>query len=160
MDRGSYNPRSIQPMVSPSSAGDPIDICYPSLPYTESQRAKETLFFQPLSPALAGGIESYLDPKYISDPSTFARLPFLPLPSNYAMFDWGFEPAFIRKRNERERQRVKCVNEGYARLREHLPQEFAEKRLSKVKSEFEYSNLFANIAIIAFFLQKIAFHVF
>ncbi|KAG7268780.1 hypothetical protein CRUP_034264 [Coryphaenoides rupestris] len=47
-----------------------------------------------------------------------------------------FEPAFIRKRNERERQRVRCVNAGYARLRDHLPaQRFEEKkRLSKVET--------------------------
>lgn len=83
------------------------------------------------------GIESYLDPKYASNPAAFAsRLPYLPFHAAavaaYGMYDYSFEPAFIRKRNERERQRVKCVNEGYARLREHLPEEFAEKRLSKV----------------------------
>uniref|UniRef100_UPI00398F3AC4 achaete-scute homolog 3-like n=1 Tax=Pristiophorus japonicus TaxID=55135 RepID=UPI00398F3AC4 len=50
------------------------------------------------------------------------------------VYDYAYEPAFIRKRNERERQRVKCVNEGYARLRQHLPQEFSEKRLSKVET--------------------------
>lgn len=50
------------------------------------------------------------------------------------MCDYSFEPAFIRKRNERERQRVRCVNEGYARLREHLPQELEDKRLSKVET--------------------------
>ena len=44
------------------------------------------------------------------------------------------EPSFLRKRNERERQRVKCVNEGYTRLRNHLPSELAEKRLSKVET--------------------------
>lgn len=38
------------------------------------------------------------------------------------------------KRNERERQRVKCVNEGYAQLRHHLPEEYLEKRLSKVET--------------------------
>uniref|UniRef100_A0A4W2GF78 BHLH domain-containing protein n=1 Tax=Bos indicus x Bos taurus TaxID=30522 RepID=A0A4W2GF78_BOBOX len=43
-------------------------------------------------------------------------------------------PAFIQKRNERERQRVRCVNEGYARLRGHLPGALAEKRLSKVET--------------------------
>lgn len=48
--------------------------------------------------------------------------------------DYSFEPAFIRKRNERERHRVRCVNEGYARLREHLPQELEDKRLSKVET--------------------------
>ncbi|KAM5138241.1 achaete-scute homolog 3 [Mantella aurantiaca] len=45
-----------------------------------------------------------------------------------------YGPAYIRKRNERERQRVKCVNEGYAKLRRHLPREYAEKRLSKVQT--------------------------
>uniref|UniRef100_H2M505 BHLH domain-containing protein n=1 Tax=Oryzias latipes TaxID=8090 RepID=H2M505_ORYLA len=45
-----------------------------------------------------------------------------------------FEPAFIQKRNERERQRVKCVNQGYAKLRDHLPGQSANKRLSKVET--------------------------
>uniref|UniRef100_A0A8C6E576 Achaete-scute family bHLH transcription factor 4 n=1 Tax=Moschus moschiferus TaxID=68415 RepID=A0A8C6E576_MOSMO len=57
------------------------------------------------------------------------RRPYLPL-----RLDGGFEPAFLRKRNERERQRVRCVNEGYARLRDHLPRELADKRLSKVET--------------------------
>ncbi|KAI7801949.1 putative achaete-scute-like protein 4-like [Triplophysa rosa] len=54
--------------------------------------------------------------------------------SHYGVHDYSFEPAFIHKRNERERQRVRCVNDGYARLREHLPREFEEKRLSKVET--------------------------
>ncbi|XP_034790911.1 achaete-scute homolog 4 [Pan paniscus] len=54
---------------------------------------------------------------------------YLPVP-----LDSAFEPAFLRKRNERERQRVRCVNEGYARLRDHLPRELADKRLSKVET--------------------------
>ncbi|NXY87398.1 ASCL3 protein, partial [Alcedo cyanopectus] len=48
--------------------------------------------------------------------------------------DDSYGPAFLRKRNERERQRVRSVNEGYARLRHHLPKEFLEKRLSKVET--------------------------
>ncbi|XP_061767913.1 achaete-scute homolog 4 [Nerophis ophidion] len=48
--------------------------------------------------------------------------------------EYSLEPAFIRKRNERERHRVRCVNEGYLRLRQHLPQEFEDKRLSKVET--------------------------
>jgi len=44
------------------------------------------------------------------------------------------EPGFIRKRNERERMRVRNVNEGYAQLRDHLPLEPTEKRLSKVET--------------------------
>ena len=57
------------------------------------------------------------------------RRPYLPL-----RLDGAFKPAFLRKRNERERQRVRCVNEGYARLRDHLPREVADKRLSKVET--------------------------
>uniref|UniRef100_H3BC20 Achaete-scute family bHLH transcription factor 3 n=1 Tax=Latimeria chalumnae TaxID=7897 RepID=H3BC20_LATCH len=53
---------------------------------------------------------------------------------NLGIDDYSYEPAFIRKRNERERQRVKCVNEGYAKLRNHLPDEYSEKRLSKVET--------------------------
>ncbi|NXE64624.1 ASCL3 protein, partial [Calcarius ornatus] len=48
--------------------------------------------------------------------------------------EYSYGSAFIRKRNERERQRVKCVNEGYAKLRHHLPKEYLEKRLSKVET--------------------------
>ncbi|TRY67972.1 hypothetical protein DNTS_006121 [Danionella cerebrum] len=48
--------------------------------------------------------------------------------------EYPLDPAFINKRNERERQRVRCVNDGYTRLRDHLPQEFEEKRLSKVET--------------------------
>lgn len=46
----------------------------------------------------------------------------------------AFEPAFVQRRNERERHRVRCVNEGYARLRDHLPHELDDKRLSKVET--------------------------
>ncbi|XP_075692900.1 achaete-scute homolog 3 [Rhinoderma darwinii] len=52
----------------------------------------------------------------------------------YGNGDNYYGPSFVRKRNERERQRVKCVNEGYARLQRHLPQEYMEKRLSKVQT--------------------------
>ncbi|NXE30631.1 ASCL3 protein, partial [Ardeotis kori] len=54
--------------------------------------------------------------------------------SHYLRTEYSYGPAFIRKRNERERQRVKCVNEGYAKLRHHLPKEYLEKRLSKVET--------------------------
>ncbi|XP_063174011.1 achaete-scute homolog 3 [Candoia aspera] len=53
---------------------------------------------------------------------------------NFSRCEYSCSPAFIRKRNERERQRVKCVNEGYAKLRHHLPTEYLEKRLSKVET--------------------------
>uniref|UniRef100_A0A665XC56 Achaete-scute family bHLH transcription factor 5 n=1 Tax=Echeneis naucrates TaxID=173247 RepID=A0A665XC56_ECHNA len=53
---------------------------------------------------------------------------------HFSVYDCPFEPAFIQKRNERERQRVKCVNQGYAKLRDHLPGQSADKRLSKVET--------------------------
>ncbi|KAM8974692.1 achaete-scute homolog 4-like [Pelodytes ibericus] len=59
---------------------------------------------------------------------------YLPFQSHLRLCDYSLEPAFIRKRNERERQRVRCVNDGYAQLRQHLPQDMAEKRLSKVET--------------------------
>ncbi|XP_048357953.1 achaete-scute homolog 4 [Sphaerodactylus townsendi] len=62
------------------------------------------------------------------------RFSYLPFSGYVGVYDYSFEPAFIRKRNERERQRVRCVNEGYARLRDHLPKELADKRLSKVET--------------------------
>lgn len=44
------------------------------------------------------------------------------------------EPSFVRKRNERERERVRCVNEGYAKLKRHLPVDTKDKRISKVET--------------------------
>uniref|UniRef100_A0AAY4EMB4 BHLH domain-containing protein n=1 Tax=Denticeps clupeoides TaxID=299321 RepID=A0AAY4EMB4_9TELE len=58
---------------------------------------------------------------------TFSYLPF-PAP------DCALEPAFVRRRNERERQRVRSVNQGYARLRARLPTELEDRRLSKVET--------------------------
>lgn len=52
----------------------------------------------------------------------------------FGVYECPFEPAFIQKRNERERQRVRCVNQGYAKLRERLPGHSADKRLSKVET--------------------------
>lgn len=118
----------------------PAEICGPGGPnYQHTRFSPDNFLLRPIQPAApySGGIETYLDPKYASDPAAFAsRLPYMSFPNAYGMYEYGFEPAFIRKRNERERQRVKCVNEGYARLREHLPEEFAERRLSKVSSNF------------------------
>lgn len=87
--------------------------------------------------ALRLGLPFHLDP-YL-DPVHGQRLPYrrfsyFPFHGALGVCDYSFEPAFIRKRNERERHRVRCVNEGYARLREHLPQELEDKRLSKVET--------------------------
>lgn len=75
---------------------------------------------------LSGGGGGSLDP--------FSPYATIPLPFPYGIHPFAFEPAFIRRRNERERQRVRCVNDGYARLRDHLPMKEADKRLSKVET--------------------------
>ncbi|XP_071780586.1 achaete-scute homolog 4-like [Centroberyx gerrardi] len=88
--------------------------------------------------ALGLGLPFHLDAAYL-DPVhgqrlSYRRLSYFPFHGHLGVYDYAFEPAFIRKRNERERHRVRCVNEGYARLREHLPQELEDKRLSKVET--------------------------
>ncbi|KFW85659.1 Achaete-scute 3, partial [Manacus vitellinus] len=75
--------------------------------------------------------EHLITENFCSEPCTF---PFQMPHSNFHRSEYSYGPAFIRKRNERERQRVKCVNEGYAKLRHHLPKEYLEKRLSKVET--------------------------
>ncbi|XP_023792111.1 achaete-scute homolog 4 [Cyanistes caeruleus] len=82
------------------------------------------------------GVPFPLDPSYWEQAYSghTGRISYIPFPGYMGIYDYSFEPAFIRKRNERERQRVRCVNEGYTRLREHLPKEFADKRLSKVET--------------------------
>ncbi|XP_041083474.1 achaete-scute homolog 5-like [Polyodon spathula] len=75
-----------------------------------------------------------VDPGYYDASYPGALFPYVPFHGHFGVYECPFEPAFIQKRNERERQRVKCVNEGYARLRGHLPGAESEKRLSKVET--------------------------
>ncbi|XP_077493093.1 achaete-scute homolog 3-like [Amblyomma americanum] len=60
----------------------------------------------------------------------------IPLPVPYSAYDYWLEPTFIRRRNERERQRVRHVNDGFERLRSRLPLPPRDKdrRLSKVET--------------------------
>ncbi|XP_060886231.1 achaete-scute homolog 4-like [Labrus mixtus] len=88
--------------------------------------------------ALRVGLPFHLDAAYLdsvhSQRLPYRQLSYFPFHGTLGVCEYTFEPAFIRKRNERERHRVRCVNEGYARLREHLPHEFEDKRLSKVET--------------------------
>lgn len=84
---------------------------------------------EPLSPF---PLPNYIDPRYAGSFMNPYGHGYLPLPNPYGFYD--LEPSFIRRRNERERERVRNVNEGYARLREHLPSENSEKRMSKVET--------------------------
>ena len=65
-------------------------------------------------------------------PDPFSPLCMIPIPSPFTLDH--LEPTFVRKRNERERERVRCVNDGYLRLKEQLPLENKNKRLSKVET--------------------------
>ncbi|KAG9339095.1 hypothetical protein JZ751_024125 [Albula glossodonta] len=107
------------------------------LPYTRSVALGIPVDHQGHSIRDTFGLPLHLDTTYL-DPAYghryTGRFSYVPFPGHMGVYDYSFEPAFIRKRNERERQRVRCVNEGYARLREHLPQEFEDKRLSKVET--------------------------
>ncbi|XP_062971843.1 achaete-scute homolog 4 [Cynocephalus volans] len=100
------HPLSTVPLGTPGSL--------PRLPLTDPFRVSLRMDAACWEPARAGGAR---------------RGPYLPLP-----LDGALEPGFLRKRNERERQRVRCVNEGYARLRDHLPRQLTDKRLSKVET--------------------------
>ncbi|KAK6482799.1 achaete-scute-like protein 4-like [Huso huso] len=100
------------------SVGLPMD--HPGVPLAETFRVP--FHFEP----------SYLEQAF--SPGYSRTLSYMPFTGHLGVYDYSFEPAFIRKRNERERQRVRCVNEGYSRLREHLPQELEDKRLSKVET--------------------------
>lgn len=59
----------------------------------------------------------------------------IPLPTPFSPYEYWLEPSFIRRRNERERQRVRNVNDGFERLKSHLPinSKDKDKRLSKVE---------------------------
>lgn len=78
------------------------------------------------------------EPRLYDAPCPGAAAPlvpyFGPFHGRFGVYECALEPAFIQKRNERERQRVKCVNQGYAKLREHLPGAAADKRMSKVET--------------------------
>lgn len=60
----------------------------------------------------------------------------IPLPDLYGQCAILDTSTFIRRRNERERTRVRNVNEGFEKLRNHLPLMCGqrEKRLSKVET--------------------------
>lgn len=53
----------------------------------------------------------------------------------------GPQPSAVARRNERERKRVKLVNEGFNTLRKHVPHSSKNKKMSKVdtlRSAVEY----------------------
>ena len=70
--------------------------------------------------------------------SPFSKECLIPLPGEFGLDGvmGGFGRTFVRRRNERERARVRSVNDGFERLRAHLPldHEPKDRRLSKVET--------------------------
>lgn len=93
----------------------------------------DNIAYDPLRLGLPFHLDPYLDPVR-GQGFQYRRFSCFSFQGGLGVCDCSFEPAFVRKRNERERHRVRCVNQGYARLREHLPQELEDKRLSKVET--------------------------
>ncbi|XP_022671670.1 helix-loop-helix protein 6-like isoform X3 [Varroa jacobsoni] len=112
---------------------------FTSVTVTAGQRITTAADLQRCNGAPTNGEDSSRD-SCGGDDVTMSKDPFspeckIPLPVAFAPFDYGWvEPSFIRKRNERERQRVRNVNDGFERLRSHLPllNKSRDRRLSKV----------------------------
>uniref|UniRef100_A0AC34GTX2 BHLH domain-containing protein n=1 Tax=Panagrolaimus sp. ES5 TaxID=591445 RepID=A0AC34GTX2_9BILA len=64
--------------------------------------------------------------------SPFDHEAIVPLPFQLTDYKARSVGTTVWKRNERERYRVRCVNEAYENLRDCLPFDGDEKRLSKV----------------------------
>ncbi|XP_076336156.1 uncharacterized protein LOC143239175 [Tachypleus tridentatus] len=73
-----------------------------------------------------------ISPNVPQKPDPFSPICKIPLPNPYSNYEYWLEPSFICRRNERERLRVRSVNDGFERLRNHLP--LRDRRLSKVET--------------------------
>ncbi|TRZ20373.1 hypothetical protein HGM15179_006701 [Zosterops borbonicus] len=79
----------------------------------------------PLPPPAARGRRRPASPELLR---CKRRLAFAALPGS------GAAAAAVARRNERERNRVRLVNLGFAALRQHVPHGAASKKMSKVET--------------------------
>ena len=63
-----------------------------------------------------------------------AKLHVRPRKRTYASLAFQMEPTAVARRNERERNRVRMVNDGFSSLRQHIPYFPDKKKLSKVET--------------------------
>ncbi|GFO42131.1 transcription factor ash2 [Plakobranchus ocellatus] len=83
--------------------------------------------------ANSDSLGSYYDSGVLTNRlSPYSPLCAVPLPDSLLL-----EPGYIHRRNERERDRVRSLNEGYDRLKERLPLRNKDKRISKVMDRDE-----------------------
>ena len=82
--------------------------------------------------------DGYDDDEYEEKEDPFSPKCRIPLPNLYGGGNHNYfdSTTFIKRRNERERTRVRNVNDGFERLRNHLPllPDQRDKRLSKVET--------------------------
>ena len=147
-----YQGRELQDMTSPTCEGlgipfTGVDIF--NVSNAEGSSSSTMITSNLFSPSHVYANENSSSHYSTSDPSIlkhvaqpgFTRMrtdPFsaecrIPLPNNYCDLP-RIHVSNIRRRNERERERVRCVNDGYASLRRHLPLENRDKRISKVET--------------------------
>ncbi|XP_044297004.1 achaete-scute homolog 1 [Varanus komodoensis] len=106
-----------------------------------SQSAQQQQQQQQLSPAAASSQQSQASPgaaKQVKrQRSSSPELMRCKRRLNFSGFGYSLpqqQPAAVARRNERERNRVKLVNLGFATLREHVPNGAANKKMSKVET--------------------------
>uniref|UniRef100_L7LVZ2 Putative nucleus n=1 Tax=Rhipicephalus pulchellus TaxID=72859 RepID=L7LVZ2_RHIPC len=137
-------PHHQQPVAAATVAVFPTFFCGGTVPEMTSTTTS-SIELQDLPTAVAGVPSPDFSVNSDSDDSSsdkggstdpFAPECKIPLPVPYSPYDYWLEPTFIRRRNERERQRVRHVNDGFERLRTRLPLPPRDKdrRLSKVET--------------------------
>ncbi|XP_054917089.1 uncharacterized protein [Dermacentor andersoni] len=151
-----HQPVELQPTLYPHHQQPPTVAVFPTffcggaVPEMMTTTSTTSIELQDLPPAVGGVPSPDFSVNSDSDDSSsekggsadpFAPECKIPLPVPYSPYDYWLEPTFIRRRNERERQRriyfqVRHVNDGFERLRSRLPLPPRDKdrRLSKVET--------------------------
>lgn len=96
-----------------------IQVIFPITTHGTERRAQKVQVMAELREASEA--ESAGEEKGARTPDPFAPEATIPLPFQLGDEYGYYGPTAIWKRNERERHRVRCVNEGYEKLRTILP---------------------------------------